>query len=173
VITPFIDTHVGFRRHMTIDTLRTTASRFVMVVFHRIVLHRQVALAAQRVGLGTKCQAVRLMTVRAGNASMIHAALNERSKLEHLSINLAIGVIKTGFQIGRRMGIEQLRARRGVRRDHAAPRMAGGARIEFRRNKGFRTFGDASLGVHLPMAVVRRLQPVRQSKPRGFPSCHR
>jgi hypothetical protein len=82
---------------MAINALRTGATLLVMVMFCNIEFRWQMALRAEPITLLAERQTVRLMTIGAGDAAMIHAALDERTIFEHLAVDLPIGMIEAGL----------------------------------------------------------------------------
>jgi hypothetical protein len=95
VIAPAIDDHVRLRRHVAVDALRAGAVGPVMVMLGHVEFRGQVALSAERVALGAQRQAVRVVTVRACDAGVLHAALNKGAVFEHLAVDLAVGMVET------------------------------------------------------------------------------
>ena len=93
------------------------------------------ALRTQPVALRPQIEAMRLVAVRAGYPGAEHPALQERAVFEHLTVDLAVSVVKARFQIGGSIGIEQRRAGYGILRNHPASRVAGATGIDFRRRK--------------------------------------
>src|SRR5208337_1554390 len=114
VIAPVVHLHVGFRGHVAIDALRADAALLVMMMLRDIEFCRQMALHAEPIALLAERQTMRLMAIGAGDASMIHAALDERSIFEHFAIDLPIGLIEAGLKQGRQIGIVERRACRWI-----------------------------------------------------------
>mgnify|MGYP003694035785 CR=1 FL=1 len=165
VIAPRVDDHVILRRHMAVDALRAGAAGQVVMVRRHVELFRQVALRAERIALGSQLRAVRVVAVRAGDPGGMHAALQERAVFVDLAVDLPVGVIETGFEQRRQVGVEEGRARRRALGDHFAARVTGRTGLELGRRQLLGAPGDAGLRVHLPMAGVGRLQPIRQAHP--------
>ena len=107
VIAPVVHPHVGFRGHVAIDALRTGAALRVMMMLRDIEFCRQMALRAEPIALRAERQTMRLMAIGAGDAGLIHAALDERTIFEHFAIDLPIGMIEAGLKQGRQIGIEE------------------------------------------------------------------
>ena len=105
---------------MAIDALCSGAAWLVMMMFRDIEFRRQVALRAEPIALLAERQTVRLMAIGAGDAGMIHAALDERAIFEHFAIDLPIGMIEAGLDQCGQIGIEKRRARRWILCDHFA-----------------------------------------------------
>ena len=131
VIAPLVDDHVGLRRHVAVDALRAGAARLVMGDAPRTsnfagMWHcAQSALPSAR-----SCRAVRLVAVRAGDAGMVHPALQERAVFEHLAVDLAVGMVQARLQQRRQVGVEEWRADRRVLGDRPC-----GARGTARRRR--------------------------------------
>src|SRR5690606_33492704 len=94
VIAARVDDHIVTLRHMTADTLGATRIGSMVMMRGPIELCRQVAAAAQCITLGTQRLAVRLMTITAGNAGGMHAALGEAAADEYFLALLAIGKVQ-------------------------------------------------------------------------------
>ena len=129
MIAPVVHHHVGFRGHVAIDALRAGAARLVMMMFLDIEFRRQMALRAEPIALRAERQTVRLMAIGAGDASMIHATLDERAVFEHFAVDLPVGMIEAGLKQSGQIGIEKRCAYRGILCDLAAG-MASGANVE-------------------------------------------
>jgi two-component system sensor histidine kinase and response regulator WspE len=101
---------------------------------------------------------MRLMAIGAGDASVIHAALDERAIFEHFAVDLPIGMIEAGLEQCGQIGIEKRRAGGGILFDHLAAGMAPGANVEFLRVRRLDALGDARRGVldQLRLRVVER-----------------
>ena len=80
---------------MAIDALGTLGVGFVKVVRHRIVLGQRVLVARSTnlISIVLQPRGVRIVTVAAANALVIHFALNERTMFVVLIQNLTIGII--------------------------------------------------------------------------------
>ncbi|MND90027.1 hypothetical protein D3C80_821030 [compost metagenome] len=113
-----VDDHVGFGRHVTTDTLGARAAGdMVMMRGGIVVLGLQggeaghgwvavVALQAQPVALDLDFGGVGIVAVGAANTSVVHFALRERAVLVHLTVDLAIGVVKAPTQCCREALVE-------------------------------------------------------------------
>src|SRR6202023_4005906 len=110
---------------MAVDALRAGAAELVMVMLGRLEPCREMALRAQAVPLGVQLDAVRVVAVRAGDPGGMHPALQERAVFIDLAVDLPIGVIETGFEQRREIGVEKGRAWRRVLGDLLAARVAG------------------------------------------------
>ena len=95
----------------------------------------------------------------------MHAALQERAVFVDLAVDLPVGVIKTGFEQRRQVAVEEGLTRPRALGDHFASRVTGRTGLELGRRQLLGAPGDAGLRVHLPMAFVGRLQPIRQAHP--------
>ena len=115
---------------MAIDALCAGAALRVMMMFRDIEFRRQMALRAEPIALRAERQTVRLMAIGAGDAGMIHAALDERAIFEHFAVDLPIGMIEAGLKQRGQIGIEESRAYGGILCDHLAAGMASGANVE-------------------------------------------
>ena len=162
VIAPVVHNHVGFRGHVAIDALGAGAAWLMMMMFRDIEFRRQMALRAEPIALRAERQTVRLVAIGAGDAGMIHAALDERAIFEHFAVDLPIGMIEAGLEQGGQIGIEKRRACGGsfaitLRREwHPAQTSSS---CEF---NGSDALGDAGLGVHSPLVVVGWLETCRE-----------
>ena len=165
MIAPRVDDHVSLRRHMAVDALRAGAAGLVMMMRRHVEFFRQMALRAERIALGPQLRAVRVMTVRAGDPGGMHAALQERAVFVDLAVDLPVSVIKAGFEQRRQIAVEEGLTGHRALGDHLASRVTGRAGLELGRRQLLGTPGDAGLRVHLPMAGVGRLQPIRQAHP--------
>ncbi len=132
VIAPVVDDHIGLGGHMAVDALRARAARLVMGVGGDVELGWQMALRAKRIAFGPQGEAMRLMAVRAGDAGMMHAALQERAIFEHLAVDLPVGMIEAGLQQRRQIGVEEGRSDRRILGDDLAARMASARRHRVR-----------------------------------------
>ena len=130
MIAPVVHHHVGFRGHVAIDALGTGAALRVMMMLRDIEFRRQMALRAEPIALRAERQTVRLMAIGAGDAGMIHAALDERAIFEHLAVDLPIGMIEIGLKQRGQVGIEESRACGRILCDYLAAGMASGANVE-------------------------------------------
>ena len=139
---------------MAIDALRAGAALLMMMMFHDIEFRRQMALRAEPIALLAERQTVRLMAIGAGDAGMIHAALDERAIFEHFAIDLPIGMIEAGLEQCGQIGIEERRACRGILCNHLAAGVASRTDVELLRIQWLNALGDARLGVHLPLAAA-------------------
>jgi hypothetical protein len=92
----------------------------MMMMFRDIEFRRQMALRTEPIALLAERQTMRLMAIGAGDAGMIHAALDERTIFEDFAIDLPIGLIEAGFDQCGQIGIEERRARRWILCDHLA-----------------------------------------------------
>ena len=112
---------------MTIDALRSTFARLVVVMLDDVVAPRRMALRTGRVAGKTHLLGVRIMAVRATDARRVHLALQERAPDEDLVLLLTVGVVQPLAQGDREEVIEQRIAGTPTFRELAAPRMAGRA----------------------------------------------
>ena len=165
VIAPRIDDHEIFGWHVTVDALCAGAAWLVVMVLGYIKFCRQVALTAQRISVGTQLRAVRVVAVRAGDARVKHAALQERAVFVDLAVDLPVGVIEARLEQRRQIGVEEGLARHRVLGDDLAAGMARGAGIDLGRSQLLGAPGNPGLRVHLPMTVIGRLQPIGQAHP--------
>ena len=165
VIAPHVDDHVRLRRHVAVDALGAGAARLVVMVLRHVEFCRHVALTAQRVAVRMQLGAMRVVAIGAGDARVIHAALQERAVFVDFAVDLPVGVIKARLEQRRQIAVEIGLARRRVLGDDLAAGMTGGAGIELGRGQLLGASGDAGVPVHLPMAVIDRLQPVGQGHP--------
>jgi hypothetical protein len=94
VIAPLVHLHVGFRGHVAIDALGTGAALLMMRMLRDIEFGRKMALRTEPIALLAQRQTVRLMAIGAADPGLIHAALNEGTIFEHLTVDLAIGMIE-------------------------------------------------------------------------------
>ena len=99
---------------MVIDALCAGAALLVMMMLRDVEFCRQMALRAKPIAFVAERQTMRLMAIGAGDASTIHAALDERSIFEHFAIDLPIGMIEAGLKHGRQIGIEERTACRWI-----------------------------------------------------------
>jgi hypothetical protein len=67
----------------------------MMMMFREIEFRRQMALRTEPIALLAERQTMRLMAIGAGDAGMIHAALDERTIFEDFAIDLPIGLRPT------------------------------------------------------------------------------
>jgi hypothetical protein len=147
VVAAIIHQHIGFRGHVAVDALRARAALPVMMVLHGIEFRRHMALRAERIALRAERQTVRLMAIGAGDAGMIHSALDERPIFEHLAVDLPIGTIEAGHKQRGQVGIDESRTHGRILGDHLAAGMASGAHVELLRLQWLNTLGNARLGI--------------------------
>src|SRR4029450_8142858 len=88
-----------------------------------LVLCRRMTLGADRVAGRAKRPAVRLVTVRAGDAALMHPAREEGAPVVDLVALLAVGVIETRGQQRGAVVVEKRPPRLIAVRDLAAARM--------------------------------------------------
>ena len=93
----------------------------------------------------------------------MHPALQERAVFVDLAVDLPVGVIETRLEQGGEMTVEVALARHRVFGDHLPAGVTGSAGIELVLGQLFGAPGDAGLPVHLPIAVIGRLQPIGQA----------
>ena len=153
---------------MAIDALRASAALRVMMMFRDIEFRWQMALRTEPIALLAESQTVRLVAIRAGDAGMIHATLDERAIFEHFAVDLPIGMIEAGIEQRGQIGIEESRACGWIPCDHLAAGMASGAHVELLRVQWFGALGDTRLGVHSPLVMVGGLKPGREPHPAGL-----
>ena len=77
VIATVIHDHVVAPGHVALEALGARRPRLVMVVFRTLILRRLVACQADLAARRPQFQAVGLVTVAAGDAGLVHAALQE------------------------------------------------------------------------------------------------
>jgi hypothetical protein len=123
VIAPRVDDHEILRWHMAVDALRADAAGLVMMVSRHVEFFGQMALRTERIALGLRPGAMRVVAVRAGDASGMHPALQKRAVFVDLTVDLPVGVIETGLQQRRQIGVEVGLARHRVLGDHFAARI--------------------------------------------------
>src|SRR5690242_18847601 len=109
-----------------------------------LVLRRRMALQAHAIALAAQLCAMRLVAIAAGDACMVHAALEEGAVFIYLVTNLPVGEIQPLLDERDAVTIADRSARCGFRPDRPAPRMTQGASLDFMR-------GGARLG---PRAIA-------------------
>ena len=95
MIAAIINPHVSPFRHMTVDTLRLHAG--MTRVRLDIIACWIVALSTKTVIGVFDSAAVRIVTIHAGNAFLIHPALHKGPQNKHLIIDLTISEIEPLF----------------------------------------------------------------------------
>src|SRR6266566_5854016 len=93
------------------------------------------ALRTEAIALGQQLRAVRVVTVRAGDAGGMHAALQERAVLVDLAVDLSVGVIETRLEQRRQIAVEVGLARHWALGDHFAARVTCGTSLELGRRQ--------------------------------------
>ncbi len=112
VVVPGIDDHVRLGRHVTRDALAAGRSRLVEVMARRLVLRRQVALAAHLTARRPQLGRVWLMAVAAGHTGRMHPARQERTPVIDLVALLTVRMIETRLERHRAKVIEKRLTRR-------------------------------------------------------------
>jgi hypothetical protein len=98
VIAPRVDDHVILCRHVAVDALCAGTARLAVMMRRHVEFFRHVALRAERIAGGTQLGAVRVVAVRAGDPGSVHAALQKRAVSVNLAVDLAVRIVKTGFE---------------------------------------------------------------------------
>ena len=159
VVVARIDHHVGRGRHMAAGAARAGAPRPVQMVRRPVVLCRRMTLGAHRVAGRAKRPAVRLVTVRAGDAALMHPAREEGAPVVDLVALLAVGVIETRGQQRGAVVVEKRPPWLIAVRDLAAARMTLRA--------------DADLDGGTALAAARWHCRWRHRRSRRHPFAHR
>ncbi len=98
MIAAIIHLHIGCRRHMAVNALCAGGRFFVAVMAVAIVAFRQVALGAKPIIFGFDSTGMGVMAICAGDASLVHFALQERAQNKDLILYLSVGMIQPGIQ---------------------------------------------------------------------------
>ena len=98
VVAARIDHHVGGLRHVARHALGSGCAGLVEVMRWVVEFLRQVAATTQGVALVVKPQAVRLMTIAAGDSLHVHLALQERAINVDLLEDLAVIMVERTIQ---------------------------------------------------------------------------
>ena len=116
--------HVCGVGHVTRHAHRSRPTGLMKIVAWAVVLGRQVALGAQLIAWTTKPLRVRVVTIGARDAGVVHLALEKRGVRVDLVALLAVGVIKARHDQRRNIVVEQRRTGRVSIGDLCSARMA-------------------------------------------------
>ena len=130
VVVPWVDHHVGRRRHVARRARRAGRAGLVPVMGGRVEARRRVALRAHRVARHAQLLAVRVVAVGAGDALRVHAALQERAVVVDLVAHLPVGVVEIRLEQRDTIGVAERRAGMPGVVELAAPRVASRAGLD-------------------------------------------
>jgi hypothetical protein len=163
VIAPHVDDRIGLGRHVAVDALRGGAARLVVMVLGRVEFRGHVALGAQRIAAGAQLRAARVVAIGAGDPGVRHAALQERAVFVDLAVDLPVGVIEARLKQRRTVGVEERCRPVSDSWRSLCGGNEGGTGLDLDRGQLLGAPGDAGLRVHLPIAMIGRLQPIGQA----------
>ena len=159
-----IDDHIGALGHVAVGAEGAGRAGLVMRMGGDIELRRLMALQADPVAGRPQARAVRLVAIGAGDAGMVHPALQERAVFIDLVADLAVGEIESGVEQRNVVDVADRRRRGGIGPDLGAARMAAGTDLDLvgggpRR----RTGAVAGRRVELPGDAAALVEPDRQA----------
>jgi hypothetical protein len=129
VVLAGMDHHVVLRRHVAGHALGALAAGLVVVVPGGVEFGGVVAARTQRIALGTQLQGMRLMTVHARDAVLVHPALQEGAPDVNLLALLTVGVVVGRGQHGQPVAVFERRVRLAFLAQRRAAGVAGRAGV--------------------------------------------
>ena len=93
-----IDNHICLRAHVAIHALGTGTPDNMTMMVRSIENTRYMALPAKRITVGTQLHAMRIMTIAAAHARLMHRGLEKGSVNIDLIENLTVRMIEIGIE---------------------------------------------------------------------------
>src|SRR6516164_3806819 len=126
MIPPYIDNHVGSRRHVAVDASRSCAVDLVMMVLLAAELGQRMTLSTHRIqAYLQQLGGVWIVAIRTVHSLAIHPALDERAPFIVFFKDLAIGIVDAVFQKARHIATEKRLPWLSIAGDRMPPGMAG------------------------------------------------